>query len=239
MNIILAGYGKMGHEIEKIALSRGHTIVAIYENKEDWSNNPIPDCDVVLEFTTPETAPEIVLYCLEKGIPVVSGTTGWNDKLNIIKDKAAREGKTFFYSSNFSIGVNIIFHINKELASLLCRIDEYKAKIHEIHHIHKKDAPSGTAISLAEGIRSSCDCYESWILDKIEDNKITITSERIGEVPGTHIVEWESQADSIQLIHTAKSREGFALGAVVAAEWIKDKKGVFNMTDLLNETLEK
>lgn len=239
MKVILAGYGKMGHEIEKIAIARGHSIVAIYQNKEDWSKNPLSDCDVVLEFTTPETAPEIILHCFEKGIPVVSGTTGWNDKLEIIKGKAAKEGKTFFHASNFSIGVNIFFRLNKELASLLCRMDDYKAKIHEIHHIHKKDSPSGTAITLAEGIKSSCSKYVSWVSDKTEERKITITSERTGEVPGTHIVEWVSQADSIQLMHTAHSREGFALGAVVAAEWLKDKSGVFSMSDLLNETLEK
>jgi 4-hydroxy-tetrahydrodipicolinate reductase len=239
VNIIIAGYGKMGHEIEKIALLRGHSIIGIYQNKEDWNNTPLPQCDVVLEFTTPETAPEIINYCFDKKIPVISGTTGWNDKLTEIKEKATKEGRTFLYASNFSIGVNILFQINQKLASLFCGMEDYTVNIHETHHIHKKDTPSGTAITLAEGINRTCERYESWVLNKSEEKKIPITSERIGEVPGTHIVEWNSRYDSVQLIHTAHNRTGFALGAVLAAEWLQGKSGVFSMHDLFNETLEK
>lgn len=228
----------MGHELEKTALSRGHSIVAIYQNSEDWDQSPIPSCDVVLEFTSPQTAPDIIEYCFQQGIPVVSGTTGWNDKLNSIKEKALNEGKSFFYSSNFSIGVNIFFQLNKKLASLLCPLD-YKVNIHEIHHVHKKDAPSGTAITLAENISSVCDRYSSWSNKENEDQRITITSERIGEVPGTHIVEWRSEIDSINIVHSANSRKGFALGAIIAAEWLQGKTGVYNMDDLLNEAIKK
>lgn len=228
----------MGQEIEKLALIRGHSIKGIYQNKEDWNTTPIPECDVVMEFTTPETAPVIINYCFDKKVPVISGTTGWNDQLTEIKKRAIKEGLTFLYASNFSIGVNILFEINKKLASLFCGMNDYSVEIHEIHHIHKKDAPSGTAITLAEGINSTCNRYESWVLNKREDKKIPIISERTGEVPGTHVVGWDSGFDSIQLKHTAHSRKGFAFGAVLAAEWLQGKSGVFGMHDLLTETLE-
>lgn len=253
----------MGHEIERVALERGHTIAGFYDSMTDWSTEILPECDAVIDFSTPDTAPAIVNRCFELNIPVVSGTTGWNDKVIVVREKAIQESKTFFYASNFSIGVNIFFEINRKLASLLCTLDEYKAAIDETHHIHKKDAPSGTAITIAEGILKECKRYESWVLDekrfnnveaqihgkeehnsnagliitekeqRKEERAITISSERIGEVPGTHCIKWESNVDSIELKHTAHSRAGFAYGAVYAAEWIVGKTGVFGMSDLL------
>lgn len=225
----------MGHELEIIALERGHSIVAIFDNELDWQKNPVPQCDVAIDFSTPETAPMIIDRCFDLNIPVVSGTTGWNERRTEAIKRAFDEGKTLFYASNFSIGVNIFIEINKKLASFLCPLREYSVSIHEIHHIHKKDAPSGTAITLAEGIIDECDRYDSWVLDKDESSKVRISSERIGEVPGTHEIEWDSDIDSIQMKHTAHSRKGFALGAMIAAEWILGRTGVFGMRDLLRQ----
>lgn len=236
LKILIAGYGKMGHELELIALERGHTIVAIFNNELDWLQKPVPQCDVAIDFSTSETAPFIVNRCFDLNIPVVSGTTGWNEKRIEAKNRAVNEGKSLFYASNFSLGVNIFFEINKKLASFLCPLSEYGVSIREIHHIHKKDAPSGTAITLAEGIIDECDRYESWVLEKDESTKVRISSERIGEVPGTHEINWNSDIDSIQIKHTAYSRKGFALGAVIAAEWIIGRTGVFGMSDLLRQS---
>ncbi len=233
MNIIIAGYGQMGHEIETIALKRGHNIVATFDNEDDWLLNPIPDCDVAINFSTPETATTIVNRCFDLNIPIVSGTTGWNEKMLEAKKRASTEGKTFFYASNFSLGMNIFFEINRKLASFLCTLNEYSVSIEEIHHIRKKDSPSGTAITLAEGILQECDRFDSWVLGEDGDSKIGITSVRTGEVPGTHKIKWESEVDTIQIEHAAHSRKGFALGAVLAAEWINGRKGVFGMSDLL------
>lgn len=223
----------MGHEIERVALERGHTIAGFYDRMTNWSTEVLPECDAVIDFSTPDTAPAIVNRCFELNIPVVSGTTGWNNKVILARERAIRESKTFFYASNFSVGVNIFFEINRKLASLLCTLDEYKAAIDETHHIHKKDAPSGTAITIADGILKECKRYESWVLNDNEERAITISSERTGEVPGTHCIKWESKVDSIELKHTAHSRAGFAYGAVYAAEWIVGKTGVFGMSDLL------
>ncbi len=235
MNIIIAGYGRMGHEIETIALERGHTIVATFNNETDWQINPIPVCDVAINFSTPETATAIVNRCFDLNIPIVSGTTGWNEKMLEAKKRASNECKTFFYSSNFSLGMNIFFEINRKLASFLCSLNSYDVSIEEIHHILKKDSPSGTAITLAEAIIQECDRYDSWALGEDGDSKIGITSVRIGEVPGTHKITWNSEIDSIKIEHIAHSRKGFALGAVLAAEWIKGRRGVFGMSDLLRE----
>ncbi len=249
----------MGHEIERVALERGHTIAGFYDSMTDWSTEVLPECDAVIDFSTPDTAPAIVNRCFELNIPVVSGTTGWNDKVVVAREKAIRESKSFFYASNFSIGVNILFEINRKLASFLCTIADYKVAIDETHHIHKKDAPSGTAISIAEGILKECKRYESWVLNvnrlnniegqipgkeepnsnegliitEKEERAISISSERTGEVSGTHCIRWESPVDSIELKHTAHSRAGFAYGAVYAAEYIIGKTGVFGMSDLL------
>ncbi len=231
MKIVISGYGRMGHEIESIAMQRGHEIVATIDTFKDWNN--LPDCDVIIDFTTAKAAPEIAKIAFSKGIAFVSGTTGWNDKLNEIKQLAETEGKTFFYASNFSIGANIFFNINKKLASFLGKNENYKAEVHEVHHIHKKDAPSGTAITLAEDIISDSNLYTHWT-SKADENGLLITSERIGEVPGIHIVEWKSSNDSIQIKHEAFNRKGLALGAVIAAEWVIGKSGVYGMSDLLS-----
>lgn len=223
----------MGHEIEKIAIERGHSIVALFDNDGDWHDKTMPVCDVVINFSTPATASIIVNRCLDLDIPVVSGTTGWIDQLRIAGQRAVSEGKAFFYSSNFSLGVNIFFEINKKLASLLGPLDDYHVNIEEIHHIHKKDAPSGTAITLAEGITEAADRYNGWCMNDEEKNKVLIHSKRIGEVPGTHIITWNSEVDTIEIKHTAHSRKGFALGAVLAAEWLQGRKGFFNMSNLL------
>lgn len=224
----------MGHELEKLAQERGHEVVAIFDKEEDWLNNKIPSCDVAIEFSLPESAPIIVSLLLDHNIPVVSGTTGWNDKQDQIKQRVLNEGKTFFSASNFSLGMNIFIEINKKLASLLCPIHEYKASIQEIHHVHKKDAPSGTAITLAEDIVHFCQRYDGWTSNKESASEIIVSSERIGDVPGTHVISWNSPVDEIEIKHTAHSRKGFALGAMIAAEWLIDKKGVFSMKDLLN-----
>lgn len=224
----------MGHELERLAHQRGHEIVAIFDKEEDWFTKEIPSCDVAIDFSLPETAPVIVNLLLDKNIAVVSGTTGWNDKQKQVKQRVINEGKAFFTASNFSLGVNIFFELNKKLSTLLSPIPEYKASIHEIHHIHKKDAPSGTAITLAEGISAACDRYDGWSFGCESNDKIAVTSERTGEVPGTHVISWNSPVDEIQIKHTAHSRQGFALGAMIAAEWLKGRKGVYSMKDLLN-----
>lgn len=232
MKIILSGYGKMGHEIERIALERGHTIVGIFDTKQDWEVKTIPQADVVIDFSLPESAPEVVLRCFRENIPVLSGTTGWNSRLQEVRRIAKEEKKAFFYSSNYSLGVNIFFEINRSLASFLKQYN-YDVKIHEVHHIHKKDAPSGTAITLAEDIIHESVRYTGWSCEKQENDKILITSERTGEVPGTHIINWDSTIDSIEIRHTAHNRTGLAVGAVIAAEWLMGKTGVFSMKDLM------
>lgn len=223
----------MGHEIEIAALSRGHKIVATFNDDKEWSEKEIPECDVVIDFSTPRTAPIIVNKCFDLDLPIVSGTTGWNEQLITAKNRAAYESKSFFYASNFSIGVNVFFSINSKLAALLCPLNSYEGSIEEIHHIHKLDAPSGTAISLAEGIIDQCKKHEAWSMDEKDKNKINITSHRVGEVPGTHLVKWNSEFDTIELKHIAHNRKGFALGAILAAEWLPGHKGSFNMADLL------
>lgn len=233
MKILIAGYGRMGREIEAFAIERGHTIIAKFDNEMDWQQESIPQCDVAINFSTPDTAPLIVNKCFDMNIPVVSGTTGWNDKMIEAKKRAIEESKTFFYASNFSLGMNIFFEINRKLASFLCPLQDYRVNIDEIHHIHKKDSPSGTAITLAEGILKECNRYDSWEIGSNEERKIGISSVRTGEVPGTHEIKWDSEVDSIQIKHTAHSRKGFAMGAVLAAEWIKGRTGAFGMSDLL------
>lgn len=233
MKILIAGYGRMGREIEAFAIERGHTIIAKFDNEMDWQQESIPQCDVAINFSTPDTAPLIVNKCFDMNIPVVSGTTGWNDKMIEAKKRAIEESKTFFYASNFSLGMNIFFEINRKLASFLCPLQDYRVNIDEIHHIHKKDSPSGTAITLAEGILEECNRYDSWEIGSNEEKKIRISSVRTGEVPGTHEIKWDSEVDSIQIKHTAHNRKGFAVGAVLAAEWIKGRIGAFGMSDLL------
>ncbi|PWJ56768.1 4-hydroxy-tetrahydrodipicolinate reductase [Dyadobacter jejuensis] len=236
MNILLLGYGKMGKTIERIAMERGHQIVGRIDlgNRDEMEALGAQDVDVAIEFSAPEAAYLNITYCIKKGWPVVSGTTGWLDHKAEIEDLCKTNGGSFFYASNYSIGVNLFFRLNKQLARLM-NGQGYKASMTEIHHIHKLDAPSGTAITLAEGLVAETDHLSQWKLaPEQSDDAITILSEREGEVPGTHIVKYTSEVDTIEIAHTAHNREGFALGAVVSAEWLPGKKGVFGMEDLLS-----
>ena len=236
MKIALIGYGKMGREIERIARDRGHEIVATIDmhEEEKFHSDEFKSADVAIEFTSPASAFQNYMHAFEAGVPVVSGTTGWLDRIDQIKEACEKEGKTFFYASNFSLGVNLFFALNNYLAGLMNRFTDYDARIEETHHIHKLDAPSGTAITLAEGILERVERKKEWSLDKKEADTLHIESFREGEVPGIHTVVYESPVDSIRLTHDAKSREGFALGAVLAAEFTKGKKGFLGMEDLLN-----
>lgn len=235
MNIALIGYGKMGKTIEQIALNRGHQIVSIIDidNRKDFYSENFKKADVAIEFTTPATAYDNYLQCFEANVPVVSGTTGWLNHLEEIKKKCTEEGKTFFYASNFSIGVNIFFAVNKYLAGLMNNFPDYDVKMTEIHHIHKLDAPSGTAITLAEGIIEQIDRKNNWKLGRVDQPaEFPIHAIREGEVPGIHEIVYESEVDYISIKHDAKSRTGFALGAVVAAEFTAGKTGFLGMEDL-------
>ncbi len=228
----------MGHAIEKFALQRGHEIVSIIDvnNQGDFESNQFKSADVAIEFTTPSTAYDNCLRALKAGVKVVSGSTGWTDRIpQLRKDVESNKQATFFYSSNYSIGVNILFAVNKYLAKLMNDFGQYDVEMDEIHHIHKLDHPSGTAITLANGIIDNIDRKTAWTENENHhDNEILIKHERIGEVPGTHIIKYTSPVDQITISHEAFSRDGFALGAVVAAEWLRDKTGFLGMNDMLN-----
>ena len=236
MKIALIGYGKMGHAIEEIAVSRGHNIVlkVSIDNLEDNTVEKIRQADVAIEFTGPESAFGNILRCLEAGVPVVSGSTGWLDRLEDIKSDCLQRKGAFLYASNFSVGVNIFFEVNRRLAELMAPHPDYEVRITEIHHTEKKDSPSGTAISLAEQILEKIPRKKEWV-NHISDNldELEILSERIDPAPGTHRIEYSSGIDSIEITHTAHSRKGFALGAVLAAEFVKGKSGLFRMSDVL------
>lgn len=239
MNILLLGYGKMGKIIGDLAESRGHHIVGKIniDNRNDLDLLEVSHIDVAIEFSTPEAAVENISWAIERGIPVVSGTTGWLDKKPMVEQLTIQYNTAFFYASNYSIGVNIFFKVNRFLASLMKDKAEYKASLEEIHHTEKKDAPSGTAITLAEGIIKEIPRIENWTLSSelIENEQsLSITSKRIDPAPGTHIVRYQSEIDDIEITHTAHSRKGFALGAVLVAEWIKNKKGVLSMDEFLS-----
>lgn len=237
MKIALIGYGKMGKEIEKIALSRGHEIVLKIDlnNPDELSLPNLKKADVAIEFTIPDSAINNYKMCFEAGIPVVSGTTGWLKELTTVHELCEKLNATFFYASNFSLGVNIFFAINKKLAGLLSQRSEYKVEMTEIHHTQKLDSPSGTAITLAEGIIENIENKKSWVNKATtNDEELGIISVREGQVPGTHIIKYDSEVDYIEIEHCAKNRIGFALGAVLAAEFSFGKKGVLNMNDLLN-----
>lgn len=231
MKIALVGYGKMGKIIDDIATKRGHEIVA--RLKETPTKENLNNPDVIIEFSLPEVAYENIKAGLELGIPVVSGTTGWLDKKPEIEALAEANQVGFIYGSNFSLGVNLFFAINEKVAQLMQPFDEYNVQLEEIHHIHKKDAPSGTAISVAEGIIKNNPKFASWKLDETQASELGITAIREGEVPGTHSVYYQSEVDEIEIKHTAHNRSGFALGAVIAAEWLKGKAGNFTMKDVL------
>lgn len=238
MKIALIGYGKMGHEIEKIALKRGHSIVCTIDLGEEYKfdSDDFKSADVAIEFTSPESAFNNYKSAFAANVPVVSGTTGWLDKVNEIKRECEENGQTFFYASNFSLGVNLFFAFNKYVAKIMNKFSDYSVHIDETHHIHKLDAPSGTAITLSEGVIENLERKNKWVLEKADsDNDLIIKSYREGEIPGIHSVTYESEVDTIQITHDAKSREGFALGAVLAAEFTKDKKGFLGMEDMLGE----
>lgn len=231
MNIALLGYGKMGRLIEQIALDRGHNISAVKDidrPEMDYGN-----VDVAIDFSTPEGAVENIKEALKNGIPVISGTTGWLEHFDEVTEFCGEMEGAFLYASNFSLGVNVFFALNSYLAKLMGPLTQYKASLEETHHIHKLDAPSGTAISLAESIIENTS-YKSWSLDAEAEDSLPVKSIRSGEVPGTHLVDYSSTVDDIEIKHTAHSREGFALGAVIAAEWIRGRKGIFGMSDVLN-----
>lgn len=230
MKIALLGYGKMGKTIEKIALERGHTI-AIKANVD--TTYTITDADVAIDFSVPEAAFGNISNCLTHKVPVISGTTGWLQNYDKAVDICHKTNGAFIYASNFSLGVNIFFELNKTLARLMTNQPQYNVSLEEIHHTQKLDAPSGTAITLAEDIIKNSD-YEKWVLDNPKPYEIGIVAKRIENVPGTHVITYKSSVDTIEIKHTAHNREGFALGAVIAAEWIVGKKGVFTMKDVLN-----
>lgn len=237
MKIALLGYGKMGKEIEKIALERGHEIVLKIDNENDWLKQKqlLASADVAIEFSSPHSAMQNIFHSFDVNVPVVVGTTGWMEQLDHVKQVCEKNGQTLFYASNFSIGVNIFFEINNRLALLMKKQGEYNVKIEEIHHTEKLDSPSGTAIKLAEGIIEKSGKKKTWKNEATKDeNILSIVSKRIDKVPGTHTVTWTSEIDDIELKHTAHSRKGFALGAVMAAEWVRDKRGVFTMHDMLS-----
>ena len=236
MKIALIGYGKMGKTIELIALERGHTVdlKIDIDSMDDFTKENLKQCNVAIEFTGPHSAKENIIKCLDAGIPVVSGSTGWLEAWDEVKNYCKEKNGSLLYASNFSVGVNIFFEVNKKLARLMKGHDEYEISMHEIHHTQKKDAPSGTAITLAEGILQNIPRKTNWVSNtEGGDMDIPIISKRIDPAPGTHIITYNSPIDSIEITHTAHSREGFATGAVLAAEWLASKKGVFSMKDML------
>jgi 4-hydroxy-tetrahydrodipicolinate reductase len=236
MNIALIGYGRMGHEIESTAVRRGHVIKLIVDqyNENDLNKEKLQGIDVAIEFTSPDAALDNICKCLREKIPVVSGTTGWLDNYNLAVEECKRNDSAFIHSSNFSIGVNLLFRLNAELARQMERYHDYSVSIEEIHHTKKLDAPSGTAITLAGGITDHNSKYKSWCFEKDKtEGCIPVHSVREGIVPGTHTVTWDSDIDTIALRHEAKNRKGLALGAVVAGEFIHTRMGVFTMNDVM------
>ncbi|CAL2104321.1 4-hydroxy-tetrahydrodipicolinate reductase [Tenacibaculum sp. 190130A14a] len=231
MKIALLGYGRMGKEIEKIALQRGHEIVIKYSGKENYD---ITKADVAIDFSLPHVAFDNISNCIQHNIPVISGTTGWLDQYQDIVNLCNEKKGAFIYASNFSLGVNIFFELNKQLAKMMNALNQYNVNIEEIHHTKKLDAPSGTAITLAKGIIEHSDLNGWTLTPEKEENKVPITAVRTPEVPGTHTIEYQSEIDTIEIKHTAHNRQGFALGAVVAAEWLANKTGVYTMNDVLN-----
>ena len=236
MKIALIGYGKMGHAIEEAALSRGHEIVCRIDkdNQEDFDSQQFKEADVAIEFTAPSVAIGNYRKAFAAGIPVVSGTTGWLEHLPEVRE-ACEKGQTFFYASNFSLGVNIFFAVNKYLAGIMNHFPQYAVELEEIHHVHKLDHPSGTAITLADDIIARLDSKESWTEElPAPAHSIPVVARRKGEVPAKHIYTYDSDDDTIRITHKAKSRKGFALGAVVAAEFTVGKKGFLTMQDLFS-----
>jgi 4-hydroxy-tetrahydrodipicolinate reductase len=236
MKIALIGYGKMGHAIEEIALAKGHEIVLKIniDNTEEFTASAIKKADVAIEFTGPETAFGNIMKCIENGVPVVSGSTGWLDRLKAVEAAVKEQDGAFLYSSNYSIGVNLFFEVNTYLARLMKDYPEYDVQMEEIHHTQKKDAPSGTAISLAEQILGNLGRKKDWVNEPAADKEeLSIISKRVDPAPGTHVITYTSDIDDIEIKHTAHNRKGFASGAVVAAAFLHDKKGIYSMRDVL------
>jgi len=251
MKIALLGYGKMGKIVERIATDRQHEIILKIDqdNQHDFTPENLARADVAIEFSTPGTVFANIERCFEAGVPVVVGTTGWYDKIPQIKEKCEADGHSLIFASNFSVGVNVFFHVNKLLAKLMDKYPYYDVQVEEIHHTQKLDSPSGTAITIAEGIIGNLASKNSWVnvlsVDSAEtsnenfaNEQLLIESFRIDSVPGTHTVIYDSEVDSIEFKHTAHNRNGFALGAVMAAEWIKDKKGFHSVEDMFDFSLK-
>lgn len=235
MKIALIGYGKMGKIIERIVRERGHELVSVIDvdNLNDFESDAFKSADVAIEFTVPHVAVSNIKRAFAAGVPVVCGTTGWTDALPELKKQIDEEGKTLFWASNYSLGVNIFAAVNKYLASIMNRFPNYNVEMTEVHHTQKLDAPSGTAITLAEGILENIDRKNIWVKEvENQPEELAIKSIREGQVPGIHTIKYESEADIIEITHNAKSREGFALGAVLAAEFTAGKKGLLGMNDL-------
>jgi len=238
MNILVIGYGKMGKTIERLSLEKAHHIIGKIDlHNQSSLKEYLPKADVAIEFSTPETAYSNIMTCIESQVPVISGTTGWLDRFEEVVSATKKNNASFFYSSNYSIGVNIFFELNKHLAKIMNHFNEYDVLTEEIHHIEKKDSPSGTAITIAEGIIENMDRKSSWEENQISSkSELSIYSKRIGKTFGIHEVQYHNEIDSVRISHEAFGREGFASGAIRAAEWIIGKKGVFNMDDMLGLT---
>jgi len=233
MKLLLIGYGKMGRAIEKIALDRGHTIAGKIDAGDDLRNFN-QSVDAAIEFTQPEAAVQNLKTCFEKGIPVACGTTGWAEYREEVEAACREKNGTLLYSSNYSLGVNLFFKLNEYLAKIMDRYPQYEISLDETHHTQKKDAPSGTAITLAEGVLKNVSRKKEWTKSATDKgDRLVINSFRVDPAPGTHIVKYQSPIDDIEITHTAHSREGFALGAVLVAEWLAGKKGIFTMDDFL------
>jgi len=249
MKIAILGYGKMGRIIEQIALERKHEIVLKIElnNQHELTVENLQKADVAIEFSTPDTVLEHIDLCFKAKVPVIVGTTGWYGHLQRLKNECESNGSTLLYASNFSVGVNVFFHVNKILAKLMNNYPYYDVQVEEIHHTQKLDSPSGTAITIAEGIVDELDSKKEWVNiltdgtgspeDTIKPDQLLIESLRIENVPGTHTVVYDSEIDTIEFKHTAHNRNGFALGAVLAAEWVKGKKGFYSAKDMFNFSL--
>lgn len=230
MRIALLGYGKMGQVIERIAQERGHEIILRKRSSDSFDG--LQDADVAIDFSVPDAAVGNISACLNRNIPVISGTTGWLEHYHNVAQLCEEKQGAFIYGSNFSLGVNIFFELNTHLAKMMANLKQYNVSMEEVHHTQKLDAPSGTAITLAKDIIAHSD-YSSWAIGNPKEDEIFIDAKRIEGVPGTHTVKYDSDVDSIEIKHTAHSREGFALGAVVAAEWLLGKKGTYSMKDVL------
>ena len=236
LKIALIGYGKMGKTIEAIAVERGHSVdlKIDIDNTASFTKENLQQCDVAIEFTGPQSAKKNILKCLDAGTPIISGSTGWLESLDEVKNYCIEKNGSFLYASNFSVGVNIFFELNKKLAALMKRHTDYEISMEEIHHTQKKDAPSGTAITLAEQILLEIPRKKKWVNDESESpEELSIISKREDPAPGTHSIKYSSAVDDIEIIHTAHNRLGFAMGAVLAAEYIYNKKGIFTMKDIL------